>query len=96
MGRYDVERPWHSWADLRVQVRLLPWHWSLLPQVYRDAGSLSIFEWLFLTIEYWTWDRGQIACRPPTNRDSAPPRDTDREPANSVYFGSTPGAGVER
>lgn len=57
MGRYDHERPWHSWADVRVTVRLLPWHWRLVPRLYRDAGSLSTFDWLFLTLEYWNWDR---------------------------------------
>lgn len=71
MGRYDVERPWHSWADLRVQVRLLPWHWSLRPRAYRDAGSLSTFEWLFLTVEYWTWDRRHADSRVTDNGGSS-------------------------
>jgi hypothetical protein len=57
VGRYDKERPWHSWADLRVTVRLLPWHWSLRPRCYGDRGNLWSFEWLFLTVEHWCWDR---------------------------------------
>jgi hypothetical protein len=48
---------WDCWPDLRVTVRLFPWHWRLRPWLYVDdnegaRGHWSL-EWLAVTVEWW-------------------------------------------
>lgn len=51
--------PPDTWPELRVTIRLLPWHWRIRPRLYHDFASFDgrpsfdlTVSWLFVTIDF--------------------------------------------